>query len=120
MLEQPRDGVMKAIGDETEEQETVTAPEGRLIMVVIAIDEYQHHMQLGNAVNDAKSIVELFKECGFEELPDARSLFNAEATREAIITLVSEQLPTELTPDDSLVLFFAGHGEMQHRRGGLR
>jgi hypothetical protein len=106
----------RAIGEEAEGELASLAPEGRRIIAAVAIDNYEHHPQLGNAVNDAQSVLELFGECGFEELADAKSLFDGEATREAIVTLVTEQLASELAPDDSLVLFYAGHGEKTEKQ----
>ena len=90
------------------------APTGRSIIVAIGINKYQHHAPLDNPINDAQAVLEVFKQCGFQELPGVPSLLANDATRTAIAAL-PEQLATELTPDDSLVLFFAGHGEKKEK-----
>lgn len=90
---------------------------GRNIITVIGIDEYAHWPRLGNAVSDARGIRKLFVEkLGFlEPLPP---LFNADATEETITTLVQDQLRAVLQPDDSLILFFAGHGHTERVQVG--
>ena len=85
-------------------------PLGRSLITVIGINKYVEQDALTNAREDAEDVLKLFKRCGFEELAEAPSLFDEQATRSAIESLVLEQLPPALRPDDSLVLFYAGHG----------
>ena len=85
-------------------------PLGRSLITVIGINNYVEQDPLTNARKDAEDVLKLFKRCGFEELAEAPSLFDEQATRGAIESLVLEQLPGALRPDDSLVLFYAGHG----------
>ena len=101
------DAEARDAGLELEERDPVQP--GRNIVSVIGIDDYQHWRKLGNAVSDARGIRELLVETfGFAE--PVAPLFDAAATKEAIISLVEDQLRTALEPDDSLILFFAGHG----------
>ncbi len=102
------------IGDQADEEVEPLAV-GRSLIAAIGIDNYTHHLPLTNAVSDAEAVLRLFKRCGFEELPGAPSLFDEQATLGALISLVRDQLPDELQPDDSLVLFYAGHGTTKSR-----
>ncbi|MGD8245373.1 MAG: caspase family protein, partial [Anaerolineae bacterium] len=103
------DAAFRHIGDQADEEGQPLAA-GRSLIAVVGIDAYTHHLTLTNAVSDAEAVLGLFKRCGFEELPGAASLFDEHATLGALTSLVRDQLPNELQPDDSLVLFFAGHG----------
>lgn len=75
-------------------------------MVTIGIDRYVAWPHLGNAVNDARGTSEVFRRLGFK---DMHSLIDDAATGEAIRRLVTDDL-SELGVNDSLVIFFAGHG----------
>jgi hypothetical protein len=85
------------------------AAAGRQIVVVVGIDDYQHWPKLANAVTDARGVFALFTEkLGFEApLPP---LLDGQATLEALTQLVRDRLPALLKADDSLLLFYAGHG----------
>ncbi|MBD2778127.1 caspase family protein [Iningainema tapete] len=96
--------------------DTVPSPvkQGRLVVVVIGINEYEHFDRLSNAVNDARKIQEvLINEFNFITL--VQPLFDRDATKDAIDALVEDQLPSVLNNDDSLLLFFAGHGCTQKK-----
>jgi uncharacterized caspase-like protein len=80
---------------------------GRMHIAVIGIDRYDAWGRLHNAVNDANGVLNLFLRLGFELV--ASPLVDETATGEALRRLVTDDLCT-LGPDDSLVLFFAGHG----------
>jgi len=83
--------------------------QGRSLVVVIGIDKYTHWRTLNNAVQDALGMQQtLIDKLGFTA-PIA-PLIDGAATQEAIDALVEEQLRDLLKADDSLVLFFAGHG----------
>lgn len=82
---------------------------GRNIIAVIGINDYEHWPKLKNAVEDAIGIQKLFVEkFGFIAPFDA--MINNVATKENIISLIDDQLRYALNEDDSLILFFAGHG----------
>lgn len=79
---------------------------GRKVVVVIGIDRYAAWSNLGNAMSDARGTAAAFRRLGFAEHP---GLFDGDATRKALHELVTDDLRT-LGVDDSLVVFFAGHG----------
>lgn len=89
---------------------------GRKVIATIGIDRYHHWQRLANAVRDATRTAEMFEQLGFEQI--APPLLNHDATGKAIQALVTSDL-RKLGPDDSLVLFYAGHGATYgHRPGG--
>ena len=77
------------------------------MIAVIGIDRYWSWGGLSNAVSDASGARALFQQLGFMEATPP--LFDDRATGHAIRTLVTDELST-LGHDDSLVVFFAGHG----------
>jgi hypothetical protein len=80
---------------------------GRQCIAVIGIDGYTGWTRLHNAVNDAQGILRLFSQLGFESI--GPPLFDEMATGDALRRLATDDLAT-LGLEDSLVLFFAGHG----------
>ena len=78
------------------------------VAVVIGIDSYDHGISpLRTAVADARAIAQTF-------LKDHRysviSLLNEQAQLANLRTLITETLPTHLSPKSRLILYFAGHG----------
>jgi uncharacterized caspase-like protein len=90
-----------------EQQPSRDAREGRAYVAVIGIDRYRTWNRLYNAVSDAEGALRLFARLGFELV--APPLFDESATGDALHHLVVDDL-SGLGRDDSLVLFFAGHG----------
>jgi hypothetical protein len=89
---------------------------GRNVIAVVGIDRYRDWRPLGNAVRDATQIAEMFRQLGFDQL--TAPLLDGAATGSAIQALVTTDLRT-LGANDSLVLFYAGHGgTYAHRPGG--
>jgi hypothetical protein len=84
-----------------------SAPLGRKRIAVIGIDRYHSWPVLHNAVCDARGALRLFEHLGFEMVGEP--LLDNAATGAAIQAFVTDDLMV-LDPDDSLVLFFAGHG----------
>jgi len=80
---------------------------GRSVVAVVGIDRYAEWPRLANAVNDARATARLFTGLGFEQV--TAPLLDEAATGEAIRHLVTDGL-AQLLSDDSLVIFFAGHG----------
>jgi uncharacterized caspase-like protein len=99
-----------AIGDEPASEGAFG--EGRKVVVVVGIDRYHGWPTLNNAVSDAKGALRVFLQLGFEQI--IPPLIDETATADAIRRLVTDELAT-LGPDDSLVLFFAGHGHTRTR-----
>jgi hypothetical protein len=90
---------------------------GRRVIAVSGIDHYRHWPPLGNAVRDAVGASELFQRLGFEEFVEP--LRDDRATGAALRSLVTDELAT-VGPEDSLVLFHAGHGGARDHRLGDR
>lgn len=82
-------------------------PAGRTVIAAIGIDLYPAWPKLANGVSDARGAVAAFARLGFE--PAIAPLLDGAATGKAIQGLVFDDLRT-LGPEDSLVLFYAGHG----------
>lgn len=82
---------------------------GQTYVVTIGIDRYQRYGRLHNAVNDARGALEVFTGLGFKH---KASLFDEEATGQAMRRLVADEL-RGLDSEDSLIVFFAGHGHTE-------
>lgn len=82
---------------------------------MIGIDRYRHWQQLSNAVRDATEAAAMFRRLGFEQIVEP--LLDERATGKAIHELVTEDLHM-LGPEDSLVLFYAGHGGTRRHHVG--
>ena len=85
----------------------------RKIAVLIGIDDYRDARipRLGNAVKDAQAVADsLETHLGYEtvvlENPDRATIFR-----------VLNQLAVEVGPADSVVLYYAGHGELVEKTG---
>jgi len=96
--------------------EGASGSRGRSVIAVIGIDRYQGWRRLTNAVGDARGAAALFQRLGFDLIA---TLFDDEATGQAIEGLARDDLK-QLGPDDSLVLFYAGHGSTQRHRLGTQ
>src|SRR5262245_45436615 len=90
---------------------------GRLVIATIGIDRYRHWRTLTNAVGDAMGAAALFRQLGFQEV--VPPLLDDRATGGAIEALVADEL-TSLRADDSLIVFYAGHGGTRTQRVGQR
>src|SRR5215510_8890966 len=80
---------------------------GRMWIAVIGIDRYRAWGRLHNAVSDARAALKLFLQLGFEQA--CEPLLDDAASGDALRSLVTDDL-AGLRPEDSLVVFFAGHG----------
>jgi uncharacterized caspase-like protein len=78
-----------------------------LYVTVVGIDRYRAWPRLQRAVSDARGARDTFLKLGFKEFRPA--LFDDAATGPALQRLVTDEL-RELGSEDSLVVFFAGHG----------
>jgi len=88
---------------------------GRNLIAAIGIDRYQRWPPLSNAVNDARGALALFEQLGFEQAMPM--LIDDAATGRAIQSLVRDDLVT-IKPEDSLVVFYSGHGGNQEHLVG--
>lgn len=90
---------------------------GRHVVVAIGIDRYRHWRALDNAVGDALGAADLLHRLGFEDV--VPPLLDDRATGEAIDALVTDEL-AGLDANDSLIVFYAGHGGTRTQRVGER
>ncbi len=90
-------------------------PSGRNYLLVIGINAYEHFAKLNNAVGDAKAIKELLVDRYQFQEEDVRELYDEQATRANILERL-EGLESQITQNDNLILFFAGHGTMNARK----
>jgi hypothetical protein len=99
------------------ETEIADVPKGRSLVVAIGINEYVHQQKLKNAVQDAIGLQQmLIDKLGFSA--PVSPLLNEAATRGAILSLIEDQLYKVVEEDDSLIFFFAGHGQTRVRKVG--
>lgn len=84
--------------------------------VVIGIDNYQQISPLNYAVNDAKAVGNKLTDLGFDEVT---YLENEAATKSGIERTLNE-LANRVGPEDTVVVFFAGHGHTSEMPNGSR
>ena len=86
--------------------------------VVIGIDDYAKWPKLRYAVNDARGMKELLiRKYGFKP-ENVHSLFNQEATRQNILSLLGDKLAESVKKEDRVFIFFAGHGATRRLSSG--
>lgn len=81
--------------------------DGRRCISVIGIDRYRKWPSLDNAVSDARGVLAAFEDLGFVSV--VAPLLDDAATGDAIRCIPAGLAPA-LDENDSLVVFFAGHG----------
>ena len=107
MKEQPKKTENRGIGNF---KPTQPSSQGKNFLFSIAIDNYHNFPQLHNCVKDATDITELLTDRYQFEKENVVTLYNEDATTDNIF-LNFEKLAGKIRPTDSLVLYFAGHGE---------
>lgn len=80
---------------------------GKQCLVLIAIDRYQEWLPLTNPVKDAKEIRSILESRYY--IDTIYPLYNENATKGKIIKLF-KQLQKDLKPEDSVLIFYSGHG----------
>jgi formylglycine-generating enzyme required for sulfatase activity len=82
--------------------------------VIIGIDSYQNlppDRQLSYAVRDAKGVEQVLrKQYRFDRIV---TLYNEQATKDRILELLTENLPSEMGEEDAVFIFWAGHGNQE-------
>jgi hypothetical protein len=78
--------------------------------IVIGINKYRSWPPLEYAVRDAQAVAQKLREIGFDEVIE---ILDKDATRERILTVLGADLPKKVTPDDRVLIFFAGHGQTE-------
>ncbi len=79
----------------------------------IGINKYEAFSDLSNAVRDVEAIAKLVNE-EYDVLPEhVITLFNEKATEENIIQRL-DWLSTRIKKDDKLIIYYSGHGKVNH------
>lgn len=78
--------------------------------IVIGINKYNVWPPLEYAVRDAQAVAQKLRESGFDEVIE---ILDKQATRERILTVLGADLPKKVTPEDRVLIFFAGHGQTE-------
>ena len=85
------------------------------VAVVIGINKYNPWPGLEFAVNDAKAIRDKLSKMGYDKIIE---LYDREATRARIKRILADELPGTMGKNDSLMVYFAGHGATEDLSGG--
>jgi VWFA-related protein len=75
--------------------------------LVIGIDRYPKWPQLQYAVKDARAITAFLQTQNYDQVI---TLYDQQATKQAIISAMQDQLAQKLKSKDRVLIFFAGHG----------
>ena len=89
--------------------------DGKNFLFAIGIDQYVDLPILSNAVRDAQELVGLLQERYHYDLSTCITLWDEAATRKQIIS-VFDQLVEQVGEDDTLLIYFSGHGEYSRIR----
>lgn len=84
-----------------------TSDYGRRVAAVIGISKYAKQSNLEGAAKDARDTAATLRALGFDEVLE---LYDEDATREAILNLLGNQLQKKTTSKDLAFVFYAGHG----------
>ncbi|TDD31997.1 caspase family protein [Actinomadura sp. KC06] len=90
----------------------------RIHAVVIGIDKYRDPAinDLSFARRDAETISAMLRNSSFAESIRITELFDGRATRVNIMHAIGVDLPRESTPQDVIIVYFAGHGSPELER----
>lgn len=87
----------------------------RFHALVIGISEYKYWMDLRCAADDAKAMAATLRDIyGYG---DVKTLLNEQATRKGILEAIDQY--NELGEEDSLLIYYAGHGWMDKNKTGF-
>lgn len=89
---------------------SATPARGKNYLLVIGIDQYLHFPHLNNAVRDAQTFATLLQERFQFDGQHTETLFNENATERQLLFKLRD-MARLVTPEDSLVIYFSGHGE---------
>ncbi len=86
--------------------------------LVIGINNYVNASPLGYAVNDAEAVASLLKDEFDFKSKNIKLLLNESATRNGIMSTFMSYVNDEISPNDRIFVFFAGHGNTQTGKRG--
>jgi hypothetical protein len=90
---------------------------GKQYAVIIGIDRYREWPSLRNAVADARRLRRILEQRYI--IDEFIELYDQNATAANIRRLFGETLPAKLTPYDSVLVFYAGHGYLDESKTGF-
>lgn len=90
---------------------------GHQYAVIIGIDKYQEWPSLRSAVAEAKSVRDALADRYY--IDQFFELYDEQATATAIRRLFTETLPVKIGVHDSLLVFYAGHGQLDKSKTGF-
>ncbi len=90
------------------------ATTGRQVVAVIAINQYQHWTPLQQPVKDGEALRNVLE--GRYAIDEVIPLYDGKATKVGIIRLLGD-LQKRLRAEDSLLIFYAGHGHLDAMSG---
>jgi len=90
---------------------------GKQYAVIIGIDRYQEWPSLKSAVAEARQIRAVLSERYY--IDEFIELYDQAATAASIRRLFAEELPKKISINDSLLLFYAGHGYLDNSKTGF-
>ena len=100
-------------GSGIDEENEKDFAEGTNYIITIGIDTYKNPaLKLKSCVNDCNALVKILTEqYSFEAFEE--SLLNENATKKGILDLLERfRISKKLTTNDSLILYFSGHGHL--------
>jgi hypothetical protein len=87
---------------------------GKQYLVLIAVNQYKYWGPLKGPVKDAKEVREILESRYY--IDEVVDLYDEKATKKGIIGLFKD-LQKQLNKDDSLLIFYAGHGHLDNASG---
>lgn len=89
----------------------------RRIAAVVGIDDYDSWPGLEGATGDAQRFAKALRDLGFDEIVE---LYDRDATRAGILSLLGRKLPQISGKDDLVVVYFSGHGQTETLPNGQK
>ncbi len=103
-----KDGTVESKGDEVKLINRKSGAKPNLYVLAVGIDNYQSDLKLKFACKDATSISQFFKPGYFSSVKSI-CLLDEKAGKQAILDEMN-RIAREAQPEDSVILYFAGHG----------
>ena len=98
---------------------TPSVKKGKKHILGIGINDYRHWSKLRNAINDLDKVVEILTERYDFDAQHITLLTEEKATRRNIVNILHQFTnPSVLGEDDSLLIYFSGHGFLDDNEEG--
>jgi hypothetical protein len=100
-------------------QSTPSVKKGKKHILGIGINDYTHWSTLRNAINDLDDVISILVSRYDFDIKNVKTLKENEATRKNIVnTLHHYTNSSVLSEDDSLLIYFSGHGFLDENKDG--